>query len=538
MSVHLFAILAFLALARPVQSQGTVERQILTPTGGAAGAGFGAAASIGGDVAAFGAQYDGELGLRAGAAFVYRRDPVMGWVQARRLLASDGKAEDFFGHKVLVDGDRVLVSAPGRDGATIDQGAVYVYARDQGGAGQWGELALVTSPTPVAGEKFGSGPCIHGDLLAIGAARNGQGVPGSVFLFQRDALALSGWSVLREIVSHDPSSSFQLGTSVALGDGVLFASGARTNDRAISFVVHVFERDAGGPGAWGETQVIEHPGEPGLDFFGSFLALSGGVLAVPAWEYLLDRNDFGVVYLYERSQDGRFEIRQLLHSELAHAHSMPPQAIAMNADWLAVGTLYEPLGALEDVGTTIVFGRNAGGVGQWGEIAARLPSDPRADGYYGYSLTLDGAELLVGSPGAYFEDQWAGREVAYDLDLAFLARALARNDAHRVNLELFTSTRPLIGQTYVAQVDRSATPHLDCLLLIFANPAEIVLPRGQVQLGQNLLGARESPSGRFELAIPNDLALIGRRYTTQAVLLRGVRPMVLTNALDLVFGAE
>ena len=65
-------------VARQILTQGSVERQILTPSGGANGAAFGVSTALAGDVAVVGAIYDAEIASRAGAAYVYERDPHAG----------------------------------------------------------------------------------------------------------------------------------------------------------------------------------------------------------------------------------------------------------------------------------------------------------------------------------------------------------------------------------------------------------------------------------------------------------------------------
>ena len=67
-----------------------------------------------------------------------------------------------------------------------------------------------------------------------------------------------------------------------------------------------------------------------------------------------------------------------------------------------------------------------------------------------------------------------------------------------------------------------------------------MLPGGQVLLGQGLVGrmADQGPHASFEFALPADPALCGLALVTQAALLGGGMPLALTNAQDLVLGAE
>ena len=59
-----------------------------------------------------------------------------------KLLTSDGVS----GTAVAISGDTVAVGASAADiGANVDQGAVYLFKRNHGGADTWGEVARITA---------------------------------------------------------------------------------------------------------------------------------------------------------------------------------------------------------------------------------------------------------------------------------------------------------------------------------------------------------------------------------------------------------
>ena len=51
-----------------------------------------------------------------GAAYVYTRTAGETWTQTAKLVASDGVGNDAFGYSVAIDGDVIVVGAPGDDG--------------------------------------------------------------------------------------------------------------------------------------------------------------------------------------------------------------------------------------------------------------------------------------------------------------------------------------------------------------------------------------------------------------------------------------
>ena len=107
----------------------------LTASDIVSGENFGFSVAISGGTVVVGAP-DVTVGgnLDQGAAYVFVR-PRSGWAdgtQTAKLAASGGTAFDLLGTSVAIDGDTVVVGAPG---ATVDanlfQGAAYVFSRPQ-----------------------------------------------------------------------------------------------------------------------------------------------------------------------------------------------------------------------------------------------------------------------------------------------------------------------------------------------------------------------------------------------------------------------
>ncbi|MEI6750585.1 MAG: FG-GAP repeat protein, partial [Bacteroidota bacterium] len=105
----------------------------------AAGDQFGYSVAISGDYAVVGAPYADINGhLDQGVAYIFFRSGGV-WAEQAKISASNGKASDYFGYSVAIDGDYVVVGAPFRDvpvnapffppPVNDDQGTVYVFKR-------------------------------------------------------------------------------------------------------------------------------------------------------------------------------------------------------------------------------------------------------------------------------------------------------------------------------------------------------------------------------------------------------------------------
>ncbi len=86
--------------------------------------------SISGDTAVIGAYLEDGGRSNRGAAYVFERNEggIGNWGQVIQLTASDTEDEDRFGYSVAISGDTIIVGAHGKDGAGgSDRGATYIF---------------------------------------------------------------------------------------------------------------------------------------------------------------------------------------------------------------------------------------------------------------------------------------------------------------------------------------------------------------------------------------------------------------------------
>jgi hypothetical protein len=521
-------VLSLVSMALSARAQCELELQELQPVGGRPGDTFGYRVERSGNIAIIASTFADELGVDSGYATVWERDGAGTWKLARKLVPSNGAAGDFFSYSVAVDGTNVLVGAPGQDQAASQGGAVYVFARDRGGAGQWGELAHFAPAAVHAGAQFGYSLAVRGDHLLVGSPHYGTGLQGKAYLYQRNPAAPSGWSLELEFSSSDPATGFQFGQDVTLGDDVLAVSGAAHDLLPYddTYIVHLRARDAGGPGNWGEVQRLFSP-SGSRDFFAWEIGLEGDqLIAVAPGEWNPRTNEVGALYAFRRDLGGpeNWGLERRIATQGAGAAAAE---VDLRGDWIVSGN--------EQAVT--VFGRNVGGPGAWG-VVTEITDDPES--LFGVDVALEGSELFVGASGGYGSSH-VGEVYVYDL--ARLARVTWRNDALGANPDVYRAqSRPILGEPFEAEVDLRGTPYDHVLLATFARPLEVPLPGGQVLLGGRWVGATLATRGpfgraRFSLRVPATHALCGATFTTQAVLLGG-GSFTLSNAQDVVLGVR
>ncbi len=203
---------------------------------------FGKSVAIDGEVMVVGAWYeDDPNGFQSGAAYVFRRIAGV-WQFEAKISASDGDPGDEFGWEVAIDGGVIVV------GARFDQigiwggaGSAYVF-RDVGG-GVWLEEAKVTADSPFVGDFFGMRVAIENDLIVVGAPFSEQSPIldyGAAFVFRFDGV---NWNSEGDLVATIPGPTDNFGMSVDIAEGRAFIGASRESPGGLANAgaVHVFE---------------------------------------------------------------------------------------------------------------------------------------------------------------------------------------------------------------------------------------------------------------------------------------------------------
>lgn len=108
---------------------------------------------------------------------LYNDDAIEpGWQwQAEPTLSGPIDTDDFAGFAVDLQGDVLVVGAPGDDSIGQDTGTVFVYERDDNGTPTdptddlWNLTHQLSASDAAPGDEFGVGVALDGDLLAVGA---------------------------------------------------------------------------------------------------------------------------------------------------------------------------------------------------------------------------------------------------------------------------------------------------------------------------------------------------------------------------------
>lgn len=238
--------------------------------------GFGGSVAVDGDLLIVGAEGEDTNGGDSGAAYVFHHNGS-NFVQASKLLAGDGLATDAFGESVAVDGNFAIVGASGNDHTALSNpGAAYIY--DLTVPASPVEIKL-TAGDPEAFSGFGKDVAISGNFAMVGALdhNNAGSDQGAVYIFERNTGGANNWGQYAKIVPAGISDSDQFGSAVAI-DGNVMVVGAQ-GDSASAGAAYIYRFDGS---SWNEEAKIVGSGIGGGDLFGADVAISGGKVIIGA----------------------------------------------------------------------------------------------------------------------------------------------------------------------------------------------------------------------------------------------------------------
>ena len=405
---------------------------------GVGGDKFGYSVAVDGDTAVIGAYQDNGNGADSGAAYVFTRNEGV-WDDGVKLTASGGSAYDNFGISVAVDGDTVVVGAPGNDGAGADSGSVYVFVKPTGAWATSTETAKLTASYGAALDYFGYSVAVDGDTVLVGAYRdddeeNDSEDSGSAYIFTKPN-SNGGWAdwdpmedtETAKLTASDGADDDWFGVSVALDGNTAVIGASGDDDKGIdSGSVYVFVKPSGAWADGNETDKLTASDGEAQDNFGYSVAVDVDTVEVSGAEvevatvvvgayqhdpidphsdpdsplYLLDA---GAAYVFTRDSGGVWDGGEKLTADDGEALDYFGYSVAVDVDTVVVGAYGDDDNGSAS-GSAYVFTRDSNG--EWSQKKKLTDEDGEAGDWFGYSVAVDTAAhtALVGAGSAHVLD--------------------------------------------------------------------------------------------------------------------------------------
>ena len=380
------------------------ERQKLTASDGGAHERFGGKVAISGDTIVIGAPWEHAVeGDNRGAVYIYQRDGAT-WTERQKLVRDEiGSPAEFgrvvafaedtlvvaasvpsnayvyvrqggtfteqqqltprrdgFGSSLSVDGDTMLIGAPGVSTGT---GAVYVFVRS---GTTWVEHREL-SPAGMESTSFGGTLALSGDTALVGAPDE-NGADGAVYAYVRD---VTDWTLQEKIAGYGHRS---FGCAVAVdGDTAVFVE----HDQQYWYNFYVSERSGS---SWGHKYFIQRGGAQ-LTSDQTPAAVSGDVLLVNGAEA-----QRGHAEIHLRTQ-GTWAVQQALTTRDGIAGQHLGVSVSIDGTSAAVGAF----------GQGVVYTYERSG-SEWRESQRLISNDGIGGGAFGQAVAISGDGLAVGAP--------------------------------------------------------------------------------------------------------------------------------------------
>ena len=378
---------------------------------------FGISVSISGNLAVAGAQQDDDIEPNAGAAYIFERSGTL-WLQRAKLAADDAKAGDLFGNAAAINGETVLIGAPGVDDAGPEAGAAYVFIRSDT---EWIQQAKLIGTDTSMFDHFGTAVALHEDTAVIGAHGKDEVSEdvGAAYIFVRNG---GSWTQQAKLTHQNAVPGDQFGRAVAIyGDSALIGAHRSDATGPDSGAAYIFTRTGD---TWSQDfQLI--PNDSGLgDEFGYAVDLTNGVAIIGAPKEDRREPDMGAAYVFVETRDAWLQQAKLAATD-AEAGDEFGSAVAIHEDAAIVGAWKDdhPLGASEDLTAQIDKGSAYAYLRDgltWVEKRRIIASSTNRSDLFGASVAIRGAFAIVGAAGNDNAGDNAGSAFIYNpIDLGF-----------------------------------------------------------------------------------------------------------------------
>jgi trimeric autotransporter adhesin len=321
---------------------------------------FGGSVAISGDTIVVGAP--GEHPSGTGAAYVFVK-PAGGWATATylptaKLTASDGAPYNYLGSSVAISGDTIVVGAAGL------YHAAYVFVKPAGGWTSGTQTAKLTASDGPSWNYFGFRVGVSGNTVVVGAFNStlsGGEESGAVYVFVQPAGGWANGTETAKLTASDAAADLR-GPSLAIsGDTVV--AGAPLNDvvgHDAQGSAYVFVKPAGGWASETETATLTASDGAAGDYFGNSVAVSGGMLVAGApYAEVSGHLDGGAAYVFVKPAAGWASGTQTakLTSSDGRARDHFGSSVRASGRTIVAGAPFADVSGVVNAGAAYVFWR-------------------------------------------------------------------------------------------------------------------------------------------------------------------------------------
>lgn len=371
---------------------------------------FGTAVAISGTTIAVGAHHDDKGASNAGCVYVHDITSNTPQLPVLTIENPTPILNDYFGAAVAISGNQIIIAAYQDDGGAQNAGTVYVYNRTSGTP----TVPLYSIPNPAAGaqDQFGNSIAVSGSLLVVGCFKNDVGAQdaGSAYVYN---LASPTPSV-PILILDNPEPNFEdwFGYSVGIS-GTKVVVGAYGDDTGASNTgsAYVYDTTSLTPNV--PVAILRNPTPGTEDWFGYSVAISGGKVVVGSHMSESGANDSGCAFVFDLNAPTPTTPVVTLNNPAPEPEDYFGISVAISGTRVVVGASEVDVGA-SDTGSAYVYELTSAAPSVPSDVLDNL--DKQAGDWFGFSVAIDGTNIVVGAPLDNGDTENRGAAFLFDPD--------------------------------------------------------------------------------------------------------------------------
>ena len=337
---------------------------------------FGISVVLDGDIAFIGAKYGNGQTTNSGAIHIFELQDIVDniWNQVNKIFASDGESLDSFGESIAKKGNRLLISASGDDDNGNDSGAAYIFDFVED---QWLEIKKIKPNDGEDSDNFSAFGSIEltGDSVFIGSPLSEEEISvhssGSAYVF---GLVNNVWTETNKFIPNESAAEDFFGDTLGRSNDMLIVGTQSDNAELGSGSAYIYKYDGA---VWALMTKLETRNE--AYSFGKDVDILGNRAVVCASDE---------VYVFEYNGSEWLQTEVLTAGAPGDFFGF---TISLGVDRVVVGATSDG----DDRGAVYVFDYDLN-TKTWSESAKLIASDGQQDDFFGYALSLNGNNLMVG----------------------------------------------------------------------------------------------------------------------------------------------
>ena len=318
--------------------------------------------------------------------------------QTAKLTASDSTLGDAFGASVAIADEKLVVGALFNENQSVISGSAYVFARQEN---NWVQTAKLTPADGTAGDRFGHAVAMSSDHVVVGAPDNKAdgNDSGAAYVFARNQGSTDTWQQIAKLTSDDGMEGDQFGTAVAISNNYIVVGASLADLQDVdNGAVYVFAPNQDNTGSWQQVAKLSAENGAAHDSFGHSVAISGNTIVIGASLDDEQGDDSGAAYLFTQDQSqinvnaGWKQTAKLVAND-AEAGNQFGFSVTIDEDQVLVGAFLDNDRGNRS-GSAYIFARTQN---TWQQVTKLTANDGAADDRFGFAVALSHKQAIIGA---------------------------------------------------------------------------------------------------------------------------------------------